>query len=72
MTAESIVLSNTKRIISERGLKNSFVAEKIGMDRKLFSAMLNGRKFVRLEHVKAISDVLGISPGKLFEEQAET
>ena len=68
MNTENIVISNTRRIIREKGLRQNFVAERAGMDGKLFSALLNGRKIIRAEHLAAISTALDIEPGELFRE----
>lgn len=62
------VIENIKRIISEKGLKQIFVAEKVGMTSSEFSNILNDRrKLLRIEHLKPIADALGVDLNTLFD-----
>lgn len=62
------VISNTKRIIQERGMKQVFVAERAGFSPQEFSNILNDRrKLLRIEHLPAIASALGVEVGDLFK-----
>ena len=58
--------NDVKRIIEERGIKQSFIAQKIGMHPKTFNALLNGRKVFDVIYVVPICEALGISPNELL------
>jgi len=61
------VISNTRRIIQEKGLKQAFVAERAGFSPQDFSNILNDRrKLLRIEHLPAIAKALGVEMGELF------
>ena len=62
----NLVATNTRRIIGERGLKHRYVAEQAGINHKLFSAMLTGRKIIREEHIVSIANALDIEPSELL------
>lgn len=60
------VNDNLKSIIKSNGLKQKYVAEKIGFTPQNFSNMLNGRKRFEIENVINICNTLGITPNELF------
>lgn len=49
-----------KRILREKGIKQTFVAERIEMNIKTFCAIANGRIKLDLATAKKIADALGI------------
>lgn len=59
---------NIAKIIKERGLKNSVVAEKAGYTPQQLSDMINGRKIIKPCDILAISEALSVNVGELFEE----
>lgn len=63
---KSVVASNAKRIINERGYKQKAIAQIAGYDIKTFNNLLNGRKFVTDCDIIAISNALGVTPNELF------
>ena len=63
----SIVAPNVKRIISERCLKQSAVAEKAGYSKQAFNAMLQGRKIIRDIDVQRIAYALNCDANELFK-----
>ncbi len=65
----SIIGTNTKRIISERGLKQCAVAARAGYSDKQFSALLNGRKIIKDTDVIAIANALDVTPNELFADK---
>ena len=54
-------------IISEKGLKQSAVAQKIGVTAQQFSDMLNGRRIIKACDVPKIVEALSVTPNDLFE-----
>ena len=62
----SVIAENTKRIISDKGMKHKAIAAKIGMNEKQFSDLLNGRKIIRDTDIEALSVALNVTPNELF------
>lgn len=55
-----------KYFLQERGLKQSVVAERIGMNRKSFNAILNGHVDLRADTLEDVCKFMGISPTVFF------
>ena len=53
--------------IDERGLKQKFIAEKIGISETALSAMLNGNQKIDVETFFAIAQVLRMTPDEIYE-----
>ena len=62
----SIVMTNVRRIISERGLKQGIVACKGGYSYQVFNNLMNDRKTVTDEDVIKLSKALDVTPNELF------
>ena len=60
------ITKTINRIIAERGLKKQSVAREIGITPQQFSAMLSGRRIIKVEDISALCDALEISPNELF------
>ncbi len=61
------IISNIKRIIDEKGMKQGFVAEKAGFTKQEFSNILNERrKLLRVEHLWDIAMALDVSVNDLY------
>lgn len=63
----SIVATNVRRIMAERGYKQRAVAKIAGYDEKAFSNMLTGRKCIYDHDIVALSCALHVSPNDLFQ-----
>lgn len=63
---KSLIAENTKRIISEKGMKKRAVAERAGFSESQFSALLNNRKVIKDSDVIAIANALSVTPNDLF------
>ena len=50
------------RQIKEKGIKQTFIAEKTGIPDKKLSATLTGRRHIKAEELIAICAVTGINP----------
>ncbi len=75
-TSNSVVATNIKRIIEERGLKQSSIAKKAGFSTQGLNDMLNGRRLMRAAEIAAVIDVLDVDANELFkslpDKQAES
>ena len=59
--------SRLKEAIKARGLKQRFIAEKIGVSEQLLSQMLNGDVKIGIDTFFAIAVVLHLSPDEIYE-----
>ena len=55
-----------KKVMDEKGYKQRFVAEQIGLSEQAFCDLLNGRRVMKISEVVPIVKVLGITPNDLF------
>lgn len=62
----SVIATNTKRIIADKGLKQKAVAAKAGFSDKQFSALMTGRRIIKDVDVMAIAIALDATPNELF------
>lgn len=54
-----------KEAIRGRGIKQKFLANKIGVSETALSAMLNGTQKIDVETFFAISSVIGLTPDEI-------
>lgn len=64
----SLVAENLRRIIDEKGLKHTYVAQKAGYGRNEFSRLLNDRKIIKAEDITRLANCLGVTPNDLFSK----
>nr|DAE62047.1 MAG TPA: helix-turn-helix domain protein [Caudoviricetes sp.] len=64
-----ILIANIRRIIKEKGLKQCAVAEKAGFSPRLFSSMMNERKFILAEYIPNIATALGVEVNELYRKE---
>ena len=67
----SVIATNTKRIIADKGLKQKAVAAKAGFSDKQFSALMTGRRIIKDVDVMAIAIALDATPNELFGYQVD-
>ena len=67
-----IVVANIKRIMTEKGLKQRFVAEKSNFTEQEFCNMMNGRKKVTADYILPICYALNVQPNDLFDTAHNT
>ena len=60
------IIVTIRAIISEKGLKQNYVAEKAGFTPQELNNILCGRKVFKTEYVKPICNALDIMPNELF------
>lgn len=65
------VPQNLSRIIKERGLKQSAVAQWSGYTRQQFTDMLNGRKLIKPCDATKLAATLGVNIGDLFVDTGQ-
>lgn len=66
MNTQLILSSNIKMLIKDMGLKQKAVANKCGIDEKVFSNMLCNRQNIRTENLPLIAEALNVSVDQLF------
>lgn len=59
-------IDNLRRLIKEKGLKQTFVAEQAGMTDQQLTDILNNRKLLRIEHLAPLAQVLGVNVEELI------
>ena len=64
-----MVNENVRHAIEDSGLKQRFIAEKIGISEQALSAMMKGRQKIGAEEFFALSKVLDKSPEELYHYQ---
>ena len=64
---KSIVATNVQKLIKERGLKQVYIAEQIGISPKDLSDMLNNRRYIHDEYIIAFAKIFGVSIDSLFK-----
>lgn len=67
----NLVIGNIKRVMTEKGLKQKFVAEKAQFNEQEFSNMLCGRKRIDVTCIPRICYALDIPPNELFVESQQ-
>lgn len=60
------VIDNIRRLIKDKGLKQTFVAEQAGMTDQQLTDILNNRRLLRVEHLAPLARVLGVSVEQLI------
>ena len=67
MSAENAYIrQNIRDLIDQRGLKHVKVANDLGLSRSNFSAMLMGKKTLRVEYLPRIAESIGCTYNDLF------
>jgi len=59
---------NIKRIIDERGLKQAYIARKVGLSANSMSLILAGKRHLQAEELVKIAAVLNVSIQSLVEK----
>lgn len=62
----NICSEHINRIISEKGVKKQAVADRAGIPRKSFSAMLHDRKIITAEDIVKIALALDVTPNEIL------
>lgn len=65
------VAENVKRIISETGLKQYVVANRIGCSAQELTDMICGRRIIKVNDIPKLGAALGVDIGALFQEPRE-
>lgn len=63
----SFVINNIKNIISKKGMKQGFVAQKSGFTQNEFSNLMNERKLLRVEYLPPIAEALDVDINDLYK-----
>lgn len=60
------VAANVAAIVSEKGIKQSAIAKRIGVTDQQFSDMLNGRRIIKACDIPKIAEALDVEPNDLY------
>lgn len=66
ITKETEVGANIRTEINERGMKQRFVADKLGISPQNFNDLLSGRRSIRIVDLGKIADVLNVTVDELM------
>ena len=67
-----VVPKNIQVLIVKRGLKQCFVAERMGIHPQLLNDMLNGRRIIKPIDISNAAKALGVNVDELFAEDETT
>ena len=59
-------ISKTKKLIKEKGIKQRYLAQKMGISERKLSDILNGRKKIDIEIILLFCNALKIEPNELI------
>ena len=65
-TWHDIIISNIRRMLDEKGIRQTKVAEKLGVSKYAFNNMLFGRRIIRAEDIPGIAKALGCTCNDIF------
>lgn len=57
---------NLKRIRESKGLKQNYVAEKLGISANYYTQIENGARNIQVHHLPLLKDILNIKIDELF------
>lgn len=64
-----IMSNDEKEIIQSKGMKTTYVIEKVGLSTSSFYEIMNGKAVSSLMNARKIADVLEVSLDELFPEE---
>ena len=62
-----VVKNRLREILSERGISQTWLAKKVGIDRSTLSTVVANKKGTNLETAMRIADVLNMKMEEIFE-----
>lgn len=62
------ILQNIRSLIDDKGIKHVKVAGDLGLSKSNFSAMLTGKKLLRVEYLPRIAESIGCTYNDLFRK----
>ena len=62
------VSERVTEIIKQKGLKQIYIAQQMGISCQDLSYMLNGRKLIKAYDIPKLARALGVDPNTLFSE----
>ena len=66
-----LIYEKVRRYIDEHGIRQAFVAQKCGISVTTFNAIMNGRRKMYAEDLRAICYALEVSPEEFIEYRCE-
>lgn len=66
MQNTKIINNNLKQLREERGVKQKFIAEQLGITPNYYSQIENGHRFPQVEHLLKLRNILGVTLDEIF------
>lgn len=66
-----MVNTNVREAVEDSGLKQKFIAEKMGISEQALSAMMNGKQKIGADDFFVLADVLRMTPVQLYSYKRE-
>jgi len=66
MTNNQRISNNLKALREERGLKQKFVADKLGLTQSYYSQIESGQRPPQTKHLLILRDLFGVSLDEIF------
>lgn len=66
MSHTKIITSNLKALREERGIKQKFIAEQLGISANYYSQIENGHRLPQLEHLLKLRNIFNVSLDDIF------
>lgn len=66
MNTNKIITTNLKKMREERGLKQNFVAEQLGITQNYYSQIENGHRPPQVNHLLILRNIFNVSLDDIF------
>ncbi|UUI41141.1 helix-turn-helix domain-containing protein [Oceanobacillus oncorhynchi] len=66
MTETKNISNNLKQLREQRGLKQKFIAEKLGISPNYYSQIENGHRYPQVEHLLKLRDIFNVKLDDIF------
>lgn len=66
MTNTMIITSNIKRLREDRGIKQKFIAEQLGISPNYYSQIENGHRQPQIDHLLKLRQIYGVTLDEIF------
>ena len=61
-------MNNIKKIIKEKGLKQTYICDKLGINESVLSLIINGKRKPSQDRLKALAKILNVSIKDLYPQ----
>ena len=60
--------NNIKQVIKEKGIKQTYICDKLGINESVLSLIINGKRKPNQDRLKALARILNVSIKDLYPE----